>query len=763
MGLAALKSVMSTLFLRRSNKISNLENLEDDSDNEDQTISRSTGQVNERIKTGITYFLSFVDPKDEVLFNRRTVKEPVHLSLFLLFFTSNIVLEGHIYVNIVQPDNNEHTTNLWIAAFVFLVASTVLISILYIVEALYCKPSGGHESISAPDDLERKQFIGHRIGKFIASEKSFTRTWFAILLTVAGSLTLAATSAETTCASVTEMQPINFLLTANMALISFVMGWCKRHVILLSILPLIVSAICLALCSSPFVDIFGRLVIAFYVVLILYDKHYRNMCSYIVSKYTRDTKQEELNKKAAQVKHTAMLNSLLPRPVSDAIRDGRKVEPELFDNVTLFFSDVEGFTSICSECSPRNVVDMLNELYTVMDYCTTLFPLYKVETIGDAYMVSGGLPTRDVNHAQHIADFALMVRAVCLLVRNPITGEPLRIRIGIHSGQVMAGVVGNLMPRYCLFGDTVNVANRMETAGMVGGIHCSGEVAAILRATGDYILSDRGEMHIKGKGLMRTFWLESADPKNKRSNIEKINKVIREVKGVLDAYTAGNETRKRLDDNELLIRSAEFIDKEGDEDTDLSTSKKSKDSNSDKSRDTHPASPIRPQSGMIESDVDSPQRPLIESDFTGLTGMIVMKETVQRKCCVKLFGDADATWHIYQAASGEEGLRKLKAMNFNFNFIVISGDSDFFSGEDSGVLNEQEMVLAVKTQVERNSCIVIAIGGGSVLRNQSLKDLGIDKMWNRPIPYSSNEIKRKIIAIYNQKSRNNPRVNYFKG
>lgn len=757
MGLAALKSVMSTLFLLRSNKISNLENLEDDSDSEDQTISRSTREVNERIKTGITCFLSFVKPDDEASFNRRKVKEPIHLSLLLLFFISNISLEWHIYANIEQPHNNEHITNLWIAAFVFLVASTVLIFIIYIVEARCCKPSGGHESISAPDDLERKQFIGHHIGKFIASEKVFTRTWIAMLLTVAGSLTFAATTVETTCANITEMQQVNFLVTANMALISFVMGWCKRHVILLSILPLMGSAISFALCSSPFRDILQRLVIAFYIVLVLCDKQYRNMCSFIVIKYTRDAKQEELNRKAAQVEHTAIINSLLPRAVSDALKQGIKVEPELFDNVTLFFSDVEGFTSICSECSPMKVFDMLNELYTVMDYCTTLFPLYKVETIGDAYMASGGLPERDVNHAQHIADFALMVRAVCLLVRNPITGEPLRIRIGIHSGPVMAGVVGNLMPRYCLFGDTVNVANRMETAGMVGGIHCSGEVAAILRATGDYVLSDRGEMHIKGKGPMRTFWLESADPKNKRSSIEKINEVVLQVKGVLDAYTAGNETRKRLDDNGLLIRSAELIDKEGDEDTDLTTS------NNDRSRDAHPASNIRPQSGMIESDVEFPQRPLIESDFTGLTGMIVMKETVQRKCCVKLFGDADATWHIYQAASGEEGLRKLKAMSFKFNFIVISGDSDFFSGKDLGVLNEQEMVLAVKSQFERNSCIVIAIGGGSVLRNQSLKDLGIDKMWNRPVPYSSNEIKRKIIAIYNQKSRNNPRVNYFKG
>ena len=172
----------------------------------------------------------------------------------------------------------------------------------------------------------------------------------------------------------------------------------------------------------------------------------------------------------------------------------------------------------------------------------------------------GGLPTRDPKHAQQIADFALLVRSAVQAVKSPADGRSINIRIGMHSGSVMAGVVGNLMPRYCLFGDTVNTASRMESNGEANRIHCSATVANILLASGKYVLTERGEIPIKGKGLMTTFWLDKASDANPHANDLAIAKMEVMVHEILESTFSHDdeEYSNQYDDNHLPEQSFSF-------------------------------------------------------------------------------------------------------------------------------------------------------------------------------------------------------------
>ncbi|ESP04728.1 hypothetical protein LOTGIDRAFT_135733, partial [Lottia gigantea] len=178
---------------------------------------------------------------------------------------------------------------------------------------------------------------------------------------------------------------------------------------------------------------------------------------------TERTLQLEAEKKKTDV----LLYKMLPKPVADDLKCGNVVQAEAFESVTIYFSDIVGFTSIAAESSPLEIVDLLNNLYHLFDATIQLFDVYKVETIGDAYMVASGLPQRNGDkHVTEMCDMALNLLKVVISFRIPHKPETqLKIRIGLHTGPVVAGVVGSTMPRYCLFGDTVNTASRMESSG----------------------------------------------------------------------------------------------------------------------------------------------------------------------------------------------------------------------------------------------------------------------------------------------------------
>uniref|UniRef100_A0A3B3R8I8 Guanylate cyclase n=1 Tax=Paramormyrops kingsleyae TaxID=1676925 RepID=A0A3B3R8I8_9TELE len=202
---------------------------------------------------------------------------------------------------------------------------------------------------------------------------------------------------------------------------------------------------------------------------------------------------------AEKMRADKLLSSMLPSYIADQLMAGKSVEPMSYEMVSIFFSDIVGFTTMCSISSALEVVTLLNDLYSLFDEIIKMYDVYKVETIGDAYMVASGLPiSNGPRHASEISMMALhFLYAVAAFQIRHLPKERLALRIGIHSGPVVAGVVGSTMPRYCLFGDTVNTASRMESNSLPLKIHVSQSTAEILQRIGTFELEERGEIEVK--------------------------------------------------------------------------------------------------------------------------------------------------------------------------------------------------------------------------------------------------------------------------
>jgi len=251
---------------------------------------------------------------------------------------------------------------------------------------------------------------------------------------------------------------------------------------------------------------------------------------------------DKLSKRLENEKNISntLLYSMLPRYVADKLRAGKTVAPTYFENVTLFFSDLVGFTNICDKVEPWDVIDMLNQLYCVMDYLAQKFGIYKMGTIGDSYMCCSGLPTSDEMHAENIANFSIAVLECIKHVCSPSDGAPINLRIGIHCGKCLAGVVGNLTPMYCLFGDLINTTSRHESTGKPGKIQCSSLLYGRLMhcskfSAEQFRFTSRGLVPMKGKGECYTYWLEGGTEDNEIAGPEAIKKLYIEVGEMLAA------------------------------------------------------------------------------------------------------------------------------------------------------------------------------------------------------------------------------------
>ncbi|XP_049512938.1 soluble guanylate cyclase 88E isoform X2 [Dermacentor silvarum] len=207
-----------------------------------------------------------------------------------------------------------------------------------------------------------------------------------------------------------------------------------------------------------------------------------------------------------------LLYSMIPKSVADRLRRGaHPVDTcETFDSVTVLFSELVNFPMACRHLSPMQVVSWVNATFSLFDLITDRYHVFKVETVGQVYMLVSGAPERREDHAEQVCAAALEMLFSFQGKRQPFDEQGTFLRLGVHSGPVAAGVVGLKTLRYCLFGDTVNTAARMQTHAENGRIHISDSCQKLIRKKG-FVTETRGKIEVKGKGKMRTHWLLEGD------------------------------------------------------------------------------------------------------------------------------------------------------------------------------------------------------------------------------------------------------------
>lgn len=219
---------------------------------------------------------------------------------------------------------------------------------------------------------------------------------------------------------------------------------------------------------------------------------------------TSERRQMETELRQQRQQADRLLVNILPYRIAQRLKGGARTIAENLDQVSVLFADLVDFTAASSEMTPRQLVKMLNEVFSMFDQLAEFHRLEKIKTIGDAYMVAGGLPTPNDDHAEAIAQFALDICDAIQQFQRP-DGKAFQIRVGINTGSVVAGVIGRRKFAYDLWGDTVNLASRMEATGEAQRIQVTPHLYERLKDK--FQFEPRGYITVKGRGQMMTYWL----------------------------------------------------------------------------------------------------------------------------------------------------------------------------------------------------------------------------------------------------------------
>jgi class 3 adenylate cyclase/CheY-like chemotaxis protein len=236
-------------------------------------------------------------------------------------------------------------------------------------------------------------------------------------------------------------------------------------------------------------------------------KRFRDRERAFMLKLQTEQKKLQIEQQKLQIeqqKSEKLLLNILPKPIADRLKRGEHTIADSFSEVTVLFSDLVGFTELSTTIEPSRLVAKLNQIFLAFDKLTEKHRLEKIKTIGDAYMLVGGLPTPCSDHVEAVANMALEM----LTTINKINQEAhanFKIRIGFHTGPVVAGIIGSNKFNYDLWGDTVNIASRMESQSLAGHIQVS--EATYQRLKDKFVFEQRGPIEIKGKGTMVTYFL----------------------------------------------------------------------------------------------------------------------------------------------------------------------------------------------------------------------------------------------------------------